>query len=59
MANSLYELTKEIPKILLTATPMQNTLLDIYGLVQFIDDRVFIVSRYFPKDICEEKITMI
>lgn len=41
MANSLYELTKGIPKILLTATPMQNTLLDIYGLVQFIDDRVF------------------
>lgn len=33
MANSLYELTKGIPKILLTATPMQNTLLDIYGLV--------------------------
>lgn len=59
MANSLYELTKGIPKILLTATPMQNTLLDIYGLVQFIDDRVFIVSRYFLKDICEEKITMI
>lgn len=59
MANSLYELTKGIPKVLLTATPMQNTLLDIYGLVQFIDDRVFIVSRYFPKDICEEKITMI
>ena len=26
MANSLYELTKGIPKILLTATPMQNTL---------------------------------
>lgn len=31
MANSLYELTKGIPKILLTATPMQNTLLDIYS----------------------------
>lgn len=38
MANLLYELTKGIPKILLTATPMQNTLLDIYGLVQFMRD---------------------
>ncbi|MCM1288019.1 MAG: DISARM system SNF2-like helicase DrmD [Clostridium sp.] len=41
MANSLYELTRGIPKILLTATPMQNTLLDIYGLVQYIDERIF------------------
>lgn len=47
MANSLYELTKGIPKILLTATPMQNTLLDIYGLVQFIDDRVFYSKQIF------------
>ena len=49
MANSLYELTKEIPKILLTATPMQNTLLDIYGLVQFIDDRVFYSKQIFSE----------
>ena len=41
MANNLYELTKGIPKMLLTATPMQNTLLDIYGLVQYIDERIF------------------
>ena len=49
MANSLYELTKGIPKILLTATPMQNTLLDIYGLVQFIDDRVFYSKQIFSE----------
>ena len=49
MANSLYELTKTIPKILLTATPMQNTLLDIYGLVQFIDDRVFYSKQIFSE----------
>lgn len=49
MANSLYELTKGVPKILLTATPMQNTLLDIYGLVQFIDDRVFYSKQIFSE----------
>lgn len=49
MANSLYELTKGIPKILLTATPMQNTLLDIYGLVQFIDDRIFYSKQIFSE----------
>lgn len=49
MANSLYELTKGIPKILLTATPMQNTLFDIYGLVQFIDDRVFYSKQIFSE----------
>lgn len=49
MANSLYELTKGIPKILLTATPMQNTLLDIYGLVQYIDERIFYSKRVFSE----------
>jgi superfamily II DNA or RNA helicase len=28
-------------KVLLTATPMQNSLLELYGLVSMIDDRVF------------------
>lgn len=49
MANSLYELTKRIPKILLTATPMQNTLLDIYGLVQYIDERIFYNKAVFSE----------
>lgn len=49
MANSLYELTKGIPKILLTATPMQNTLLDIYGLVHYIDDKIFYSKSVFSE----------
>lgn len=28
-------------KVLLTATPLQNSLLELFGLVSFIDDRVF------------------
>ena len=28
-------------KVLLTATPLQNSLFELYGLVSFIDDRVF------------------
>jgi len=30
-----------VPKILLTATPLQNSLLELYGLVSVIDDHVF------------------
>ena len=49
MANGLYELAKGIPKILLTATPMQNTLLDMYGLVQYIDERIFYSKAVFSE----------
>jgi ERCC4-related helicase len=31
----------EVPKILLTATPLQNSLLELYGLVSVIDEHVF------------------
>lgn len=31
----------EVPKILLTATPLQNSLLELYGLVSIIDEHVF------------------
>lgn len=49
MANALYELTKGIPKVLLTATPMQNNLLDIYGLVQYIDAKIFYSKQIFSE----------
>ena len=48
-AIKIYELSKGIPKLMLTATPMQNTLLDMYGLVQFIDDRIFLDKRVFSQ----------
>lgn len=34
-------LSKVHSKVLLTATPLQNSLLELYGLVSIIDDRVF------------------
>lgn len=40
-ARNLYDLSKGIPKILLTATPLQNSLTDLHGLVSFIDPRIF------------------
>ena len=49
MANNLYEMTKGIPKLMLTATPMQNSLFDLYGLIQFIDDRIFYSKLVFSE----------
>lgn len=48
-AKNLYELTKGIPKILLTATPLQNSLTDLHGLVSFIDPRIFGNEKMFLK----------
>ena len=41
IANTLKEALKDAPKLLLTATPLQNSLLELYGLVSFIDERTF------------------
>ncbi|WP_082435820.1 DISARM system SNF2-like helicase DrmD [Desnuesiella massiliensis] len=48
-AKSIYEITRGIPKIMLTATPLQNNLLDLYGLVYFIDEKIFFDKRLFAK----------
>ncbi len=42
IAKTLKEaLSRVHSKVLLTATPLQNSLFELYGLVSFIDDRVF------------------
>ncbi|CAI4032298.1 SNF2-related protein [Nitrospira tepida] len=41
IANTLKQSLKEAPKLLLTATPLQNSLLELYGLVSVVDDRIF------------------
>jgi len=41
IAKAIKDALFEAPKILLTATPLQNTLLELYGLVSIIDDYTF------------------
>lgn len=46
-AKRLYALSGGIPKILLTATPLQNSLMDLHGLISFIDPRIFGSEQVF------------
>ena len=41
IANTLKQALKDTPKLLLTATPLQNSLLELFGLVSFIDEHTF------------------
>ncbi|MBN2827626.1 MAG: DEAD/DEAH box helicase [Tissierellales bacterium] len=41
IANSIKDSIQHSPKILLTATPLQNSILELYGLVSLIDDYAF------------------
>ena len=41
IANTLKVALGRVPKLLLTATPLQNSLLELYGLVSFIDEHTF------------------
>ena len=41
IARELKAALSHVPKLLLTATPLQNSLLELYGLVSFIDEQTF------------------
>jgi superfamily II DNA/RNA helicase len=41
IANAVKQAVSQFPKVLLTATPLQNSLLELYGLVSIIDDFAF------------------
>ena len=47
IANVIKESIETRKKILMTATPLQNSILELYGLVSFIDDYVFGDLRSF------------
>ena len=47
IANTLKRALANCPKLLLTATPLQNSLLELYGLMSFIDDHIFGDVRSF------------
>lgn len=54
-AKKLYDSANGIPKLLLTATPLQNSLNDLFGLVSFIDPRIFENEKVFNKKYGIEK----
>lgn len=54
-AKRLYALSGGIPKILLTATPLQNSLMDLYGLISFIDPRIFGSEQVFRQRYMKEE----
>ena len=41
IGKTLKEALARAPKVLLTATPLQNSLLELYGMVSLVDERVF------------------
>jgi SNF2 family DNA or RNA helicase len=49
IGNALKAALFEKPKILLTATPLQNSLLELYGLVSLVDDYIFGDLRSFKQ----------
>ncbi len=47
MGRALKDALANVPKVLLTATPLQNSLMELYGLVSLIDDYAFGDARSF------------
>jgi len=47
MAYDIREIIKDKPKVLLTATPLQNNLEELYGIASFIDDKLLGSSYSF------------
>jgi ERCC4-related helicase len=41
IGKSIKEALAPVPKVLLTATPLQNSLMELYGLVSLIDEHIF------------------
>lgn len=47
MPKALFDVTRHVPKLMLTATPLQNTLRELYALSLYIDERIFVNERVF------------
>lgn len=52
IANAIKNAIAHAPKVLLTATPLQNTLQELYGLVSIIDELVFGDLKSFKSQFC-------
>ncbi len=53
IARNLRDAVGRRPKVLLTATPLQNSLMELYGLVTFIDDKIFGSEESFREQFCK------
>jgi ERCC4-related helicase len=47
MPKLLFDTTRFVPKVMLTATPLQNNLRELYALSQYIDERIFSNEKMF------------
>jgi superfamily II DNA or RNA helicase len=47
IAKEIRNALQGVPKLLLTATPLQNSLMELYGLISFVDDYKFGDDRSF------------
>lgn len=54
-ANKLKNALVGTDKVLLTATPLQNSLMELYGLVSFIDEQVFNDDKSFREQFASVK----
>src|SRR5271163_860426 len=54
IARALRDAIRNRPKVLLTATPLQNSLMELYGLVTFIDDKIFGSEESFRDQFCRK-----
>lgn len=52
IANAIKNAISHAPKVLLTATPLQNTLQELYGLVSIVDEMVFGDLKSFKSQFC-------
>jgi ERCC4-related helicase len=52
IANAIKNAIAHAPKVLLTATPLQNTLQELYGLVSIVDELVFGDLKSFKSQFC-------
>src|SRR4030043_204845 len=41
IAKTIRDSIEDAPKVLLTATPLQNSIMELYGLASFIDEHIF------------------
>src|SRR5208283_3100063 len=54
IANAIKTAVMDYPKILLTATPLQNSLLELFGLVSVVDEKVFGDIESFKARYCKD-----